>query len=431
MIGKSNATYLSIEPTRNHAPSVVLTIMKYAAQCLRYAIVAVAIATTACATRQTATLAPLGSSRIVGYYFGPTANRGFRPSAIKGNQLTHINYAFAQILPDGSAALGNPAVDRKNFRELQRLKRRYPHLKMLIAFGGWGGSRYFSDAAATPESRAHFVATALEVFFEDQPGVFDGIDLDWEYPTGGGLPSNIARPEDRENLTELVSELRRALDERGAQTGSHYLITAATPAGRAQLRKYELGELAGLLDFINVMTYDYHTAGKIAHFNAPLRSAADDPTPQYNIVTTIEAYRAAGVPADKLVIGVPFYGYGYGGVAETDHGRFQPAERNGFEDPAVAGAQPKWVGAVRFHQLAAALREGFVRHFDGAARVPWLYNPASGVWITYDDAQSIGEKADYVRTSNLGGIMIWELSGDKGKLLPLINQRLRQSPGQN
>jgi chitinase len=405
--------------------------MKSTAQCLRYVVVAVAAAATACATHQTETLVPLGSSRIVGYYFGPTATRGFRPSAIKGAQLTHINYAFAQIMPDGSAALGNPAVDAKNFRELQRLKRRYPHLKVLIAFGGWGGSRYFSEAAATPESRARFVATALELFFDQQPGVFDGIDLDWEYPMGGGLPSNITRPEDRENLTELVSELRRAFDERSAQTGNDYLISAATPAGRAHLRKYEMGELAGLLDFINVMTYDYHTAGKIAHFNAPLSSAADDPTPEYNILTTVEAYRAAGVPADKLVIGVPFYGYGYGGVGAQDHGRFQPAARNGFEDTAVAGAKPKWAGAVRFHQIAAAMREGFIRHFDEAARVPWLYHPISRVWITYDDAQSIGEKADYVRTNKLGGIMIWELSGDKGKLLPLINQRLRSSPGEN
>jgi chitinase len=401
--------------------------MKCAAQCLRYTVAAVTIATAACATRPAFAPSTLGSLRIIGYYFGPTANRGFRPSAIKGDQLTHINYAFARILPDGSAALGNPAVDPKNFRELRRLKQRYPHLKVLIAFGGWGGSQYFSEAAATPESRAHFAATTLKVFFDEQPGVFDGVDLDWEYPMGGGLPSNVTRPEDRENLTELVLELRRAFDERSARNEQHYLITAATPAGRAHLRKYELGELAGLLDFINVMTYDFHTAGKIAHFNAPLRSAADDSTPDYNIVASIDAYRAAGVPADKLVVGVPFYGYGYGGVGEQDHGRFQPVERNGFEDPAVAGARPKWVGAVRFHQIAAALREGFVRHFDEAARVPWLYNPTSRVWITYDDAQSIGEKAAYVRVNQLGGIMIWELSGDRGKLLPVINQQLRQS----
>lgn len=416
---------------RSQAPDVAITVMKCTAQCLRYTIITAAIAVTACATRPAAPLPALGSTRIVGYYFGPTANRGFRPSAIKGEQLTHINYAFAQILADGSAALGNPAVDARNFRELSRLKRRYPHLKVLIAFGGWGGSRYFSEAAATPESRARFAATTVRRFFDEQPGVFDGVDLDWEYPMGGGLPSNTSRPEDRENLTELVIELRRALDERSAQDGNHYLITAATPAGRAHLRKYELGELAGELDFINVMTYDYHTAGRIAHFNAPLRSGADDRTPQNNMVATIDAYLAAGVPAGKLVVGVPFYGYGYGGVSAQGHGRFQPVERNGFEDAAVAGDVPKWVGAVRFHQIAAAMREGFVRHFDEAARVPWLYNPATRVWITYDDAQSIGEKADYVRAHKLGGIMIWELSGDKGKLLPLINQRLRQSAGEN
>ena len=367
---------------------------------------------------------PATPARIVGYFFGPTVNRGFSVAAIDGNQLTHINYAFAQILPDGSAALGSPAIDTTNFRELLRLKQRHPHLKVLIAFGGWGGSKYFSDAAATAESRARFIATMLAAFFHPFPNLFDGVDLDWEYPMGGGLRDNITRPEDRENLTALVRDLRQAFDTATTLPRKTYLITAATPAGSAHLAKYELDKLGALLDFINVMTYDYHTAGNIAHFNAPLGSAPDDPTPHFNIRATVAAYRDAGVPSDRLVIGVPFYGYGYGGVGAQNHGRFQPVERNGFEDTTIAGPRPKWVGAVRFHQITAAMREGFVRHFDEVARVPWLYHPTSRIWISYDDAQSIGEKVQYVRANGLGGIMIWELSGDDGTLLPLIRQRL-------
>ena len=100
------------------------------------------------------------------------------------------------------------------------------------------------------------------------------------------------------------------------------------------------------------------------------------------------------------------------------------AARNGFEDSAVAGPKPKWVGAIRFHQVADALSEGFQRHWDEQARVPWLYHPQKQIWITYDDAESIGEKAAYVRAEGLGGIMIWELSGDNRTLLPVINEQL-------
>ncbi len=377
-----------------------------------------------CTAAQPGAPGPQGTARVVGYYFGPTAQRGFTANKIDAGRLTHINYAFGRVLEDGSAALANPAVDHANFRALRKLKQRFPHMRILIAFGGWGGSRYFSNAAATPESRARFISSTLDSFLRAHPDVFDGVDLDWEYPVGGGMPTNVARPEDRANLTALVHELRTALDAEGERTGKHYLITMATPAGPAHLAKYEIDQLAQTLDFINVMTYDYHTAGRAAHFNAPLRAGTGDPTPEYSIEGTVAAYRAAGVPDDKLVIGVPFYGYGYGGVPPADHGRFQPAARNGFEDSAVAGPKPKWVGAIRFHQVADALSEGFQRHWDEQARVPWLYHPQKQIWITYDDAESIGEKAAYVRAEGLGGIMIWELSGDNRTLLPVINEQL-------
>jgi chitinase len=317
-------------------------------------------------------------------------------------------------------------VDSANFAALRELKQRYPHLKILIAFGGWGGSKHFSDAALTADSRARFIRSTLDLFLRAHPGVFDGVDLDWEYPVRGGMPGNVARPEDRQNLTALVRELRTALDAEAGRAGQPYLITIATPAGAGHLVKYEMAELARVLDFINVMTYDFHSAGKSTHYNAPLSKAAGDPTPDYNVEASVAAYRAAGVPDHKLVVGVPFYGYGYGGVPMLDHGRFQPAQRNGFEDVAVAGPKPKWVGAIRFYDIANALKEGFQRHWDAAARVPWLYHPDTQIWITYDDAQSLGEKAEYVRREGLGGIMIWELSGDDGTLLPVINQELRR-----
>src|SRR5688572_12288279 len=119
-------------------------------------------------------------ARIVGYYYGPTAQRGFPPSRIDARMLTHLIYAFANVGADGTVTLASPALDSANFVDLRRLKQRSPHLQILIAFGGWGGSKHFSDAVATPENRARFIATTVDVFLRRYRDVFDGVDLDWE-----------------------------------------------------------------------------------------------------------------------------------------------------------------------------------------------------------------------------------------------------------
>jgi chitinase len=393
-----------------------------------------------CAPRAGAGAAPAGDAgyRIVGYYFAPTAARGFPVSRVDGARLTHLNYAFGDITADGLAVLGQPCLDigectgaermdprpepGGNFAGLRRLKEAHPHLRTLISIGGWGGSEHFSDAAASPEARQRFVESTLDVFIRAHPGTFDGVDLDWEYPVAGGRPENRARPEDRRNYTLLIEEFRRALDAQGQRDGRYYALTIAAPAGPAHLANFEIERLAELLDFINVMTYDYHTAGRIAHFNAPLDAAPGDPTPDLHIRGTVAAVLAAGVPPGKLVLGVPFYGYGYGGVPADRNGLFQPAEVNGFEGPDTP--RTPWVGAVRFHRIADARAAGFERHWEPDAGVPWLYHPDSRTWITYDDAESIALKADLVVDRRLGGIMIWELSGDDGTLLPVISRRL-------
>ena len=280
---------------------------------------------------------------------------------------------------------------------------------MLVSFGGWGGSKNFSDMAATPEMRGRFAQSFIDTFLRAYPGVFDGIDLDWEYPMGGGMQGNGARAEDRTNFTALIEELRQRFD--AFSPTKHLLITAAIPAGQMHTRRYEVDRIGQLLDFVNLMSYDYHTGERLAQYNAPLDSPPDDPSPSLNIKQSVAAWTAAGIPADKLVIGVPFYGYGY--YAE---GRFQAVER-----PADADSASKaWTGALRYKTVVNAAAAGFERHWDDVAHVPWLYNANTHVFITYDDAQSLGDKAAYVRAQHLGGIMIWELSGDDGSLLPAI-----------
>jgi chitinase len=351
---------------------------------------------------------------------------------IPADRLTHLYYAFGKITDAGLAALSDPCQDAGecgegdvperpggNFAQLLALKRNHPGLRVMISLGGWTGSKNFSEVAAAAEARERFVASCIELYLLKYPGLFDGIDIDWEFPVEGGLPDNIYRPEDRENLNLLLAEFRRQLDLLLAACSGRYALTIAVSASPEQMRNVDLLHLAGMVDWINVMTYDYHAGSAIAHFNAPLFESKDDPTPQLNIDASVRAFLDAGVPSSKLVVGVPFYGRAYGEVASKDNGLFQPG------DP---GAATDWgEGTIDYRVLIDTSLEarGFTRFWDAGAQVPWLYSPDAKVWITYDDPKSIELKAQYVREHGLAGVMIWELGGDDGSLLAAIDRGLR------
>jgi chitinase len=374
--------------------------------------------------------------RIIGYYAGWTSrSKNFAPGDIPAAQLTHVNYAFGLIGEDGRAILGDavedvarpyPSDDREsdalkgNFNQLRLLKERHPHLQTLISLGGWTGSGRFSDAVVTNQGRRDFVASCLERFLTRWPGVFDGIDIDWEYPTGYGLPGNSARPEDRRNCTLLFAELRRQLDDLGAATGRRYALTAAIPAGRfLPVTCFELRESAQILDWINVMTYDMNGAQRsgLTNFNAPFRPSSSDPREpslrqEASVTGSVEAFAAEGVPRGQIVVGVPFYGQGFTGVSDVNQGLYQPFSA-GF------GAD--------YHTILADYLPRMERFRHPEAEVPWLYDRTRGTMLSYDDPDSIGRKTEYVMAEGLGGIMIWELSGDDAErsLLTAISSRLR------
>ncbi|HET7095432.1 MAG TPA: glycoside hydrolase family 18 protein, partial [Thermomicrobiales bacterium] len=284
-------------------------------------------------------------------------------------------------------------------------KERHPHLRTLISIGGWAGSGRFSDAVATEHERRAFVASCVELFLTRWPGVFDGIDIDWEYPVRGGLPENGRRPEDRRNGVLLFRELRRQLDALGAETGRRYLLTAAMPAGRElPIGSFELRESAAILDWINVMTYDMDGSERsgVINFNAPLRPTREDPRPPAereaaSVEGTVRAYEEAGVPRERIVVGVPFFGRRFTGVAAGANGLYQP----------FAGAM-----SVAYHAVVSDYLPTCQRFRHPEADVPWLYDAGSGTMLSYDDPASIARKTDYVIAEHLGGVMLWELSGD-------------------
>ena len=302
-----------------------------------------------------------------------------------------------------------------NFFELGRLKARNPNLKLAISIGGWTDSGKFSDAALTDASRRLFTESAIDLFIRQRPGLFDGIDIDWEFPVEGGLEGNVERPADKENFLSCSASCAGARCA-GAIDHRHYELTIAASARPQEIANVEIARIEPLLDFINVMTYDYHSGPGRTNFNAPLYAARGDPTPGLNVDVTMRAFLDAQVPASKLLVGIPFYGHGYGGVPNVNGGLFQPG----------TGRPSGWREHDGDWNVLAQTRlkdSHYVRHWESAARVPWLYDSTSGTWVSYDDPQSVGEKVRYVREHGLGGVVIWELGGDDGSLMRAISAK--------
>lgn len=367
------------------------------------------LAALAIASALIAPLAAPAAEPILGaYYPGGSAAR-YPVASIPAERLTHLFYAFARI--EDGRCIASPE-SAAHFDALKVLKQQHPRLRALISIGGWeaGG---FSDAALTPESRARFVSSCLALFFERHRGAFDGVDIDWEFPVYGGPKDITDRPEDRANMTLLAKEFRRQLDalarSRGQDEG--YLLTAALPAGRVQsdgaydpARSYDLRALGQTLDFINLMTYDMGTAfSAVSTFNAPLREVADDPLPDRrwnNVEGAVDFYREHGVPADKLVLGVPFYGRGFRVTGDAGDGLYQP-----YSAPFAAG---DW-REIRAKLLADPAWE---RRWHPVAQTPWLFNREQGIFVSYEDARSIGLRSQLAKDRGLGGVFMWELTGD-------------------
>jgi chitinase len=357
----------------------------------------------------TANAAGRPADNVIGaYYPGGSAER-YPISRIPAGKLTHLFYAFARI-EKGRCVVSEHAAG--HFAALAELKRKHPHLRTVISIGGWTADG-FSDAALTARSRERFVSSCIALFFDRHRGSFDGFDIDWEYPVYGGPEEVTSRPQDRSNMTLLAREFRRQLDAVGKQRGQHFLLTAALPAGRLQsagafdpARSFELDKLAGVLDFINLMTYDMGTTfSSVSTFNAPLREVGDDPLdPQLrrwnSVAGAVDYYREQGVPAGKLVLGVPFYGRGFRVSSDAGDGLYQA-----YSAPYHAG---DW-RVIREKLLADPQWE---QHWHPVAETPWLFHRGDRVFVSYEDPRSIAIRAAYARDRGLRGVFMWELTGD-------------------
>jgi chitinase len=349
------------------------------------------------------------ASPVIGAYYPGYRAASYPVERIPADKLTHLFYAFAHI-EDGRCAVAPDAP--KHFAAFAQLKRQHPQLRTLISIGGWEADG-FSDAARTHFSRKRFVASCLALFFDPKLPAFDGVDIDWEFPVYGGPAKIAARPQDRKNLTRLAREFRRQLDGIGEERGQRFLVTAALPAGRLQssgpydpARSFELKELGEALDFINLMTYDMGTAfSGVSSFNAPLREdpadALDPALRRWNNVEGgVAYYQQQGVPANKLVLGVPFYGRGFRVMSDANGGLYQPY--SALYDPG------DW-RTIKDRLLADP---AWKQHWHPFAQTPWLFHSKDRIFVSYEDPRSIGIRSRLAKDSGLGGVFTWEITGD-------------------
>lgn len=330
---------------------------------------------------------------VAGYVF--PRNTLLQPGQIDARNMTRINFAFAAI-NHGRLAEG-AETDAQNLALLARLRKQNPALTVLASVGGWLGSGGFSDVALTARSRSVFIESAVNFLKRYD---LDGLDVDWEYPGMAGAGHSF-RAEDKQNFTLLLEELRKRFNVETKSRGRHLVLTIAAGASDDYLAHTEIKKVQPFVDAVNLMAYDYSlpSVDAVTGHNAPLFANPAAPK-RGSVDASVEAFERAGVPARKIVVGVPFYGHAWSHVADENHGLFQPGA------PAADDFAP-------FSLIEGTmLGHGFTRYWDDAASVPYLYSAERREFVSYEDVASLAIKCGYVEAHKLQGMMFWEYSDD-------------------
>ncbi|GAB1509024.1 glycoside hydrolase family 18 protein [Actinophytocola sp. KF-1] len=326
-------------------------------------------------------------------------------------KLTHINYAFGNVT-NGQCAIGDAYADydrfydaassvdgtadtwdagalRGNFNQLRKLKAMHPGLKVLWSLGGWSWSGGFGQAAQNP---AAFAESCYNLVEDPRwADVFDGIDIDWEYPNACGLQCDTSGFESFENVMAAMR----------AKFGPDNLVTAAITADGSDGGKIDAADYAGAaqyVDWYNVMTYDYFGAfdadGPTAP-HSPLTAYDGIPAAGFNSDAAIQKLKGKGVPSSKLLLGIGFYGRGWTGVTQAEPGGAATGPAPGTYEPGIEDYK-----VLKDRCPATGTVAGTAYAFCG------------GQWWSYDTPATIGGKMDYAAQQGLGGAFFWELSGD-------------------
>ncbi|KAI9299160.1 glycoside hydrolase [Neoconidiobolus thromboides FSU 785] len=345
---------------------------------------------------------------IVGYFTEWGSNK---VEDVDFNKVTHINYSFGKF--DEQALM--PSVENSALLASVVEAAHKSDCKVLVSLGGWTGSKSFSPVVATAATRTKF-ATNIKQFIDANK--LDGIDIDWEYPGQAG-DGNKYDKADTSNFLLFLNELRGLVGKK--------LITIAVGAtvydGSSDLSGY-----GKVLDLINIMAYDINFSGSPQSGpNAGLDFEAGKAA-QTSVKSSVKAWSSAGIPLNKLVVGLPFYGT-ISNVKEDLN------ESTGMYGTRVENTgKPITYAEIMTSALSGSAKAntgaGWVRHFDKVSQTPWLFNAQTKSLISYDDAQSLKAKAKYVLSNGLGGVMIWALNQDyKSELLNSVQIVKKPSKG--
>ncbi|MCQ4206495.1 glycoside hydrolase family 18 protein [Streptomyces longispororuber] len=411
---------------RPHLPRARFKALVSAACCAVLGAGLLASAGTAAAQTDVNSQEAAAGSKVVGYFteWG-VYDRNYHVKNIEtsgsADKLTHINYAFGNVqggkctMGDSYAATdkaytADQSVDgvadtwdqelRGNFNQLRKLKKLHPDLKVLWSFGGWTWSGGFSDAAKDP---AGFAQSCYDLVENSKwADVFDGIDIDWEYPNACGLSCDTSG---RDAYKNLMGALR-------SKFGAGALVTSAIPADASDGGKLDAADYAGAaqyVDWYNPMTYDFFGAwdaqGPTAP-HSPLTSYEGIPKAGYNSDATVTKLKAMGVPASKLLLGIGFYGRGWTGVTQ-----------------AAPGGTATGPAAGKYEQGIDDYKELKTKCPATGTVGGTAYAYCGTNWWSYDTPATIAGKMDYKNQQGLGGTFFWELSGDttNGELIKAID----------
>lgn len=404
------------------------------------------------------TVKAAGGKNIVAYFpnwgIYNSAHRSMTVGMIPWDKVTVINHAFFEVDSSFKLASTDTFADfdkmmehsegwdanqlRGHFGEYKYYKNLYPNVKVIISVGGWTRGQNFHAMALTSSGRAVFIQSIVD-FLKKYPFI-DGIDLDWEYPGVNraadpndqydrGCPGG---PEDKQNFTSLLREIRQAYNNNGL---SGKLLTIAVPSGYDKLALQEPDVYAQYLDWLNVMTYDMHGAWETTtNHQSPLYANPNDPSVtapvdiknKYNTDAAMKTLQQVyKVPAEKLYVGTPYYSRGWKGVTGGVNGMYGTATgaaTGTWDNPQSPGGQYPY-----FTLKTMENQGGYVKYRDDTyTKTPWLYNAAQGIVLSYEDTTSLSARCDYINSNGYGGLILWEISGDTSdyELTTLAHQKL-------
>jgi len=336
--------------------------------------------------------------------------RNYQPADLPVGDLTHVIYSFMNLNADGTVFTADTYADlQKHYpadswndvgnnaygtvKQLYLLKKANRKLKTMLSIGGWTWSTNFPSAASTDANRKNFAKTSVTLM---KDWGFDGIDIDWEYPADATQASN---------MVLLLQAVRAEMDSYSRQYANnyHFQLSIAAPAGLDNVNKLQLKQLGQVLDHVNLMAYDYAGSwSTTSGHDANLYNVNAGSTP-FNTDAAVTAYLAGGIPANKLVLGMPIYGRSF----EQTNGIGQPFNGIGQADQSHGS----WEAGVWDYK--ALPKSGATMTCDNAAVACYSYDANAKELISFDTPDIIKTKVQYLQSKGLGGSMFWEASGDK------------------